>query len=142
MPRRAAAVAALLLGAAGHMTPHRNAAIDFGAMRVDRHAAVKISVASSPVIDDGGCVNVTFTAPSPVKDDWVAATDATLDPTSYSPIEWMMASASPTYLSSGTGALTFCLVNMRAPYSFVLCVRRCSGQRRAGDAVVPGARHW
>ena len=85
-------------------------------------AGSSISVSPSSGLVDGAWVAVTFSSASPAATDLVLAyapLPANLSATA--PVEWFSPSAvDPAYLSTGTGALPARLVNMRAPYTFVL----------------------
>ena len=116
MARRLLALASLAAAAASE--PHRHAAINYAAARVQLDANVAIGV-NATTLSNGGCVTVSFSAPAPAASDFVAAySPPGAHPATQAPVEWKAAKAAPGYLASGNGTLTFCLVNMRAAYEF------------------------
>ena len=117
------ALSALLAAAHAHAPPHKLSRLNIAALAAAAPSAgSSISVSPSSGLVDGAWVAVTFSSASPAATDLVLAyapLPANLSATA--PVEWFSPSAvDPAYLSTGSGALPARLVNMRAPYTFVL----------------------
>ena len=120
------AVLALLAAAClahARAPPHRLSLVDVAALRVELNA-LNYSIAVSPDsgLADGDWVAVRFASSSPSASDLVLAyAPLPGDLTAHAPVEWFVAAvADPAYLTTGVGALPARLVNMRAPWTFVL----------------------
>ncbi|KAL6601233.1 hypothetical protein ACP70R_044453 [Stipagrostis hirtigluma subsp. patula] len=147
-PLLAAAVAALVMMAAAAVedaTPDNVqplSTLKMQAARVAMDAAVVIH-ASPDVLgkngEDSGWVTVNFTAPAPSSGHWVAL----FSPADFSlsvgdspsanaagedgpaglpqaPIKYMFANISPSFMSSGSGNMSFLVINQRSDYAFGL----------------------
>jgi len=121
MPFTSAARAALALAATAALAaahePHPLSAVGVAAMSMHLDAGVSLSAAPALLQASGGLVNVSFTgftaagflaAYSPPPPGGVLSGTA--------PVEWFALPAG----GAGAGAYTFQLINMRAPYQFVL----------------------
>ena len=154
--RRSASLAALLLLSLAHARapPHRMSLVNLAALRVEPSAAAddySVSASPSAGLADGDWVAVRFSSSAPSPTDLVLAyAPLPANLSASSPVEWFLAaSADAGYLTTGTGVLPARLVNMRAPYTFVLAsgspaapvVRAVSGAVTFANANEPrGAR--
>ena len=122
----ALALLSSLLGLLAHARapPHRMSLVDVAALRVELADASDFAISAAPSagLADGDWVAVRFSISAPAPTDLVlvyAPLPANLS--SAAPVEWFVAAAAdPAYLSTGTGVLPARLVNMRAPYTFLL----------------------
>ena len=122
----ALALLSSLLGLLAHARapPHRMSLVDVAALRVELADASDFAISAAPSagLADGDWVAVRFSSSAPAPTDLVlvyAPLPANLS--SAAPVEWFVAAAAdPAYLSTGTGVLPARLVNMRAPYTFLL----------------------
>lgn len=106
---------------AAHQAPVRASLLNLARISVDLNDSYSISVTPNSALRDRDWVNVTYSSSSPSSDDLIILYSPL--PTNFSaqaPIEWMSATADPSYLTSGKGTLQLQLLNMRDFYSIVL----------------------
>jgi acid phosphatase type 7 len=87
----------------------------------DSSSSVSVSVAPTTLTQSGEWVTVSWSGvDSPAWDDYLALyVPATANLSHTAPIKYKHAARSPTHLASGSGALRFHIVNMRAPVGVV-----------------------
>lgn len=90
--------------------------------RVSFEADTRISVSPSADLRNGDWVSIKYSAGGrPREDDWVAAyAPAPADLNSTTPVKFQWATVDPGYLKTGSGQMRLRLINVRAPYTFVL----------------------
>eukprot|EP01035_Chromulina_nebulosa_P026022 gene26022-34015_t len=78
-----------------------------------------IDEVSPLLISNDDVVTVKYSSTNPVSSDWIAAySPADVDITTTVPVKYGWCDDSSTYISSGSGALTFNLTNLRADVGF------------------------
>lgn len=90
--------------------------------RVNFEAGTSISASPSTGLRSGDWVTVKYSAGgSPKEDDWIAAyAPAPAELNASTPVKFQWATVDPGYLSTGSGEMRLRLINVRAPYTFVL----------------------
>lgn len=117
--------------AAAHSTPHRMSLLNYTHFGVAPRlgsagttSTATVSASPSVIVSDGN-ITVKFTNSQPASSDLIVAyspASAVANLSSFAPVEYFYATASPGYAKSGKGSLTFRLPNLRADVAFVLVV--------------------
>ena len=117
------AIALVSSPASAHTPPrHKLSLLHVPAARVSLSAAYAVAASPSAGLLDGGSVAITFSSSAPSASDLILAyAPLPANVSTMAPVEWFFAAeAAPAYLTTGAGALSARLVDMRAAYTFAL----------------------
>jgi len=102
--------------------PHRLSFIDPAEIVVALTGQVSISASPDVLTVSGQEVTVSFSGvPSPATTDWIAVYAPTNDSSEFiksTPVKYKLASSDSNYMKTGSGSVTFRLLNMRSDYVF------------------------